>query len=109
MTLPVDPQKNSDFQTPAAQGILASAKSAPYSKGRDLWVQMAENGKILTTTQAALAKCAECCAFYVDGKSDCGIWRCSLYRKMPYGKYRKIRIQGSGEVPKQFKKQEPTT
>ena len=33
---------------------------------------------------AILAKCYECCGEYADGRWDCGITDCSLYRWMPY-------------------------
>lgn len=41
-------------------------------------------GERLTYKQAALAKCYECMAGYVDGKFDCGCGDCPLHPFMPY-------------------------
>jgi len=37
-----------------------------------------------TRAAAMLAKCHECCGYYVDGKVDCAVPTCPLYRWMPY-------------------------
>lgn len=37
-----------------------------------------------TRTQAMLSKCHECCGYYEDGKVDCGVTKCPLYKWMPY-------------------------
>jgi len=34
---------------------------------------------------AIIAKCYECSGEYADGRKDCGIKSCPLYRWMPYG------------------------
>jgi hypothetical protein len=44
-----------------------------------------EVGEKLTLKQSVLAKCAECCCKYADGKVDCGISECPLYPFMVYG------------------------
>lgn len=41
-------------------------------------------GKKLSPKRAALARCYWCMNGYVDGKNDCGITDCPLYRYMPY-------------------------
>jgi hypothetical protein len=41
-------------------------------------------GTQLSRAQAIHAKCAECCGDYADGRIDCGIPRCPLYRWQPY-------------------------
>lgn len=41
-------------------------------------------GNILTRKEAELAKCYDCCGFYVDGKNDCKIPDCPMYFYMPY-------------------------
>lgn len=38
----------------------------------------------LTPINAILAKCADCCCYYDDGREDCGNVTCSLYHWMPY-------------------------
>ena len=42
------------------------------------------SGERITKGQAIIAKCAECCAGYQDGRVDCGINTCPLYGYMPY-------------------------
>jgi len=37
-------------------------------------------------SEAMLKKCHECCGQYEDGKVDCEVPSCSLYRWMPYRK-----------------------
>jgi len=41
-------------------------------------------GQSLTRNQAILAKCADCCGYYIDGRADCEIEDCPLYPFMPY-------------------------
>jgi hypothetical protein len=41
-------------------------------------------GKILTQRKAILAKCYDCMGCYIDGKIDCKVITCPLYRWMPY-------------------------
>jgi hypothetical protein len=91
---PVDMGKKPTAESSNLEVMIYSAKHSPYSRGRDLWLRMAEKGELLTPVQMILAKCAECCCFYFDGRMDCQVEICSLYRKMPYGKYRKVRKQG---------------
>ncbi len=43
-------------------------------------------GDRLTQRQAILAKCADCCGYYFDGREDCDIPDCPLYSYMPYRK-----------------------
>jgi hypothetical protein len=88
-----DTHKKLDADSSNLEVMIASAKRSPFSRGRDLWLRMAEKGQKLTPVQMILAKCAECCCFYFDGRMDCQAETCSLYRKMPYGKYRKVRVQ----------------
>jgi hypothetical protein len=42
------------------------------------------DGARLSASQAAVAKCYECCCSYHDGKVGCGIPGCPLYPWMPY-------------------------
>ncbi|RKY28748.1 MAG: hypothetical protein DRP83_00210 [Planctomycetota bacterium] len=39
-----------------------------------------------TRTQAMLAKCHDCTGHYHDGKDDCEVTKCPLYKWMPYRK-----------------------
>lgn len=41
----------------------------------------------VTRKNAMMAKCADCCGHWVDGKEDCEVTSCPLY---PYMKYRKM-------------------
>lgn len=43
-----------------------------------------QEGKRLTLGQSVLAKCAECCCDYLDGRLDCGVESCPLQPFMPY-------------------------
>jgi len=76
------------------ESYLEAALSAPMSRGRDLYVKYVQNNTILTPMQAIVAQCAHCSGWYVDGKVDCDCPDCPLYLYMPYGKYRKPRVQG---------------
>lgn len=41
-------------------------------------------GKKMNMKEAILAKCYDCMASYIDGRQDCEIPDCPLYRWMPY-------------------------
>lgn len=58
---------------------------SPQAKGKRELLKRLDGGH-LTTKQAILANCFECCNGYVDGKVDCEIDNCALYEYMPYGK-----------------------
>ena len=96
-SLPVELPKTLNADSPNLLVMIASAKRSPYSRGRDLWLRMAEKGERLTPVQMILAKCCECSGFFFDGRMDCQVETYSLYPKMPYGKYRKIRNQSKTE------------
>lgn len=53
--------------------------------GKDAW-ELANRGEgdKLSLKQAVLAKCYDCMGGYVDGRQDCGVNTCPLYRWMPY-------------------------
>ena len=44
----------------------------------------AQAGEDLTPQRAIEAKCAECMAEHADGKFDCEMPKCPLYKWMPY-------------------------
>ena len=71
--------KNADLQH-GDYGILSS--------GRRFLVRHVEGGRN-TCLQAIKAKCHECCGGFADGRVDCEIETCPLYRWMPYRKSRK--------------------
>jgi hypothetical protein len=50
-------------------------------------------GKRLTRAQAILAKCADCCGDYSDGRIDCGIGQCPLYPWHPYRERRRKTLE----------------
>ena len=77
---------------------VEACKGAPKSKGRDLYLEYMEKSRYLTPRQAVIAQCAQCMAWYVDGRQDCENGDCPLYLYMPYGKNRKIRIQAKKEI-----------
>jgi hypothetical protein len=53
------------------------------SRGTSL-LQKHRSGVRLTQRQAILAKCADCTCEHADGRQDCSIPECPLYRWMPY-------------------------
>ena len=62
---------------------LVSVKRGGRFRGRDQLIKYLEGGR-LTQGEAILAKCYDCMGFYNEGKKDCGIASCALYRFMPY-------------------------
>jgi len=60
-------------------------KYGKESPGKKYYLRLLK-GECLTMKQAILAKCFDCCGFYVDGKLDCTVVDCSLYPFMPYRK-----------------------
>jgi hypothetical protein len=57
--------------------------SWPKSSGKTQYLRYLK-GEKLTYREALLAKCAECCGGYVDGRIDCKIKHCPTYQSMPY-------------------------
>ena len=53
------------------------------AKGRQEYLKHLR-GYRLTQQQAIHAKCYDCLGMYVDGKVDCRVPACPLYRYMPY-------------------------
>jgi hypothetical protein len=62
------------------QEVLSTVKQ---SAGRDCQ-QKYLSGENINKTEAMLAKCAECCGWYADGKKDCEVPTCAIYPWMPY-------------------------
>lgn len=58
-------------------------QTSPKSSGRNFLLKHLYGDK-LTRDQAIKAKCADCCGYYIDGRLDCEISGCPLYRYMPY-------------------------
>lgn len=70
---------------PPKQAIqhIEMIEAAPTSSGkRFLLIHL--QGDVLTRDQASKAKCADCCGYYIDGRLDCGVPGCPLYKFMPY-------------------------
>ena len=63
--------------------LIKEYESNPVSSGRTQYLRYL-HGEELTYRQGVLAKCAECCGGYADGRYDCGIPSCPLYQFMPY-------------------------
>lgn len=63
-------------------GYLARQRE---SKGKKCLVRYI-NGELISRSEAILAKCADCMAYYTDGMMDCQVPTCSLYPWMPYRK-----------------------
>ena len=58
-------------------------RSGMKAKGRKELVHHLE-GRPLQRGQAIIAKCYECAGYFSDGKVDCLMPLCPLYRYMPY-------------------------
>ena len=63
--------------------LIKEYEGNPSSAGRTQYLRYL-HGEELTYREAVLAKCAECCCGYVDGRYDCGISACPLHQHMPY-------------------------
>ncbi len=63
--------------------LIREYESNPASAGRTQYLRYLR-GEKLTYKQAVVAKCAECCNGYVDGRYDCEVPSCPLYNSMPY-------------------------
>lgn len=94
-----DPSKPARVIKTLTKEVLKHAKYLPdalaaiKSRGRDLYVIYITKNALLSPLQAIIAQCAHCNAWYIDGKQDCENPDCPLYPYMPYGQYRKVRIQ----------------
>ncbi len=56
---------------------------SPKTKGRRLYLEYLDDKK-LTPLNSIIANCFECCNGYLDGRMDCELADCPLYRYMPY-------------------------
>ncbi|PLX70320.1 MAG: hypothetical protein C0602_05785 [Denitrovibrio sp.] len=74
---------NFDLTDSTKREIANVTDEWPTSSGKTQY-QRFLYGKDLTYRQAVLAKCAECCGGYVDGRGDCKATKCPLYPLMPY-------------------------
>lgn len=62
--------------------IQWSEANWPTSSGKTQYLRFLR-GEKLSYRQTLLAKCAECCGGYVDGKCDCRVVNCPAYPYMP--------------------------
>ena len=78
--------------------LTEQCKNWPTSSGKTQYLRYLQGVK-LTHMEAVLAKCAECCCGYVDGRYDCEIPACPLYQFMPYtGQHEHISAGKGGEA-----------
>ena len=68
---------------PSSNPLLSAVSAWPASSGRDRYAEFLR-GASLGRAAAMLAKCAECCHGYADGRRDCRMPACPLYPWMPY-------------------------
>ena len=67
--------------------LTKQCESWPTSSGKTQYMRYLQGVK-LTHMEMCLAKCAECCGGYVDGRYDCEVAICPQYQSMPYrGKF----------------------
>lgn len=62
---------------------LKMLETAPTSRGKT-YLAKHLSGNVLERNQAIIAKCADCCGYYIDGRADCKTEECPLYPFMPY-------------------------
>lgn len=72
-----------EFPEKEKNRLVSDYESYPASSGKTQYLKYLK-GEELTYREAVLAKCAECCCGYVDGRYDCQIPACPLYQFMPY-------------------------
>ena len=72
-----------EFPEKERSRLVSDCESYPASSGKTQYLRYL-NGEKLTYREAVLAKCAECCCGYADGRYDCRIPACPLYQFMPY-------------------------
>ena len=68
--------------------VRGAMERGAASRGRNNMISYV-SGNRLTARQAIVAKCADCCAYHIDGRRDCECYACPLYPYMPYGRFRK--------------------
>jgi hypothetical protein len=82
-------------------------KYGTQARGKKELLDYLKNGKIPSLRQAIIMKCYDCCAFYVDGRLDCGVDECPLYPFMPYNPNKPVlrtRRKRTKEEIERFKK-----
>ena len=57
----------------------------PKSGGKNQ-LKRHQRGERLTQRQMIIAKCADCCGYYIDGRFSCEMPDCPLFPHMPYKK-----------------------
>ena len=70
--------------------LIKDVEKAKVASGKNEYLRYL-NGQSISIAQAVKAKCFDCCAYYEDGKVDCGVTDCPLYPWMPFGKAKKER------------------
>lgn len=70
--------------------LVKDVEKAKLASGKSEYLRFLK-GERISQGQAVKAKCFDCCAYYEDGKVDCGFSDCPLYPWMPFGKARKNR------------------
>ena len=70
---------------------IKSIEGTPQSSGKRFLLKILQGDKV-NRGDSLLAKCCECMGYYVDGRYDCEVPLCPIYRYMPYRE--KIRPRG---------------
>jgi hypothetical protein len=60
-------------------------KNGTLSRGKKSLIKHLENGKI-GRKEAMDAKCYDCMGYFIDGRKDCKMPNCSLFKYRPYKK-----------------------
>jgi hypothetical protein len=67
----------------AVKQLLAEVEQAPASRGKK-YLKIHYSGITLTQREMIIAKCCDCCGYWVDGRIDCEVEWCVFYKFMPY-------------------------
>lgn len=70
--------------------IIKQVEVSKQGAGRSEYLRFLR-GERISILAAVKAKCFDCCAYFEDGREDCGVEDCPLYPWMAYGKARRER------------------
>lgn len=69
-------------------------KNGKLARGKTEYLKYLR-GEVLSRREAMLAKCFDCCCFYIDGKVDCITVSCPMYDFMPFREQKRIKAPRS--------------
>lgn len=76
----------------ANEAIIKQVEAGKQGAGKAEYLRFLRGEKVFLLA-AVKAKCFDCCAYYEDGREDCGVEDCPLNPWMTYGKARRERLK----------------